>query len=152
MIIVQTPTHLPPALVTNCAILVVHRLGNDEDITLMTQMLCRNARLDNRDVPMFLAKMPIGWACIRINNRPMHQESEPVIVQVARCPNNPPSNEELILSLPDVEIPNYIVKQMNDDKYLQMCKENLDAFIAGEENSIDRKANDNYKSYEAEVC
>lgn len=141
MIIVQTPSHLPPALVTNCAILIIHRLGNDEDITLMTQMLARNARLDNRDVPLFLSKMPIGWACIRINNKVMHQESEPALVQVARCPNNPPSNEELILSLPDVEIPNYIIQKMNDDKYLAMCKADLDDFIAGRENSIDQKYN-----------
>lgn len=151
MIIVQTPSHLPPALVTNCAILIIHRLGNDEDITLMTQMLCRNARLDNRDVPLFLAKMPIGWACIRLNNRPMHQESEPALVQVARCPNNPPSNEELILTMDDVEIPNYIVKRMNDDSYLQMCKEGLDAFIEGKDNPIDRKSKDNYKNYEVDV-
>jgi hypothetical protein len=151
MIIVQTPSHLPPALVTNCAILIIHRLGNDEDITLMTQMLCRNARLDNRDVPMFLPKMPIGWAAIRINNKVMHQDSEPVIVQVARCPNNPPSNEELILTMPDVEIPNYLVKKMNDDQYLQMCKKNLDAFIEGKDNPIDRKAQDDYKNYEVEV-
>ena len=151
MIIVQTPSHLPPALVTNCAILIIHRLGNDEDITLMTQMLCRNARLDNRDVPLFLAKMPIGWACIRLNNRPMHQESEPALVQVARCPNNPPSNEELILTMDDVEIPNYIIKRMNDDSYLQMCKEGLDAFIEGKDNPIDRKSKDNYKNYEVDV-
>lgn len=117
----------------------------------MTQMLSRNARLDNRDVPMFLAKMPIGWACIRINNKAMHQESEPALVQVARCPNNPPSNEELILSMPDVDIPNYIIQKMNDDKYLKMCKDDLDAFINGEDNSIDRKARDNYHTYEADV-
>lgn len=151
MVIVQTPSALPPALVTNCAILIIHRLGNDKDITLMTQMLSRNARLDNRDVPMFLAKMPIGWACIRINNKAMHQESEPALVQVARCPNNPPSNEELILSMPDVDIPNYIIQKMNDDKYLKMCKDDLDAFINGEDNSIDRKARDNYHTYEADV-
>ena len=151
MIIVQTPSHLPPALVTNCAILIIHRLGNEDDITLMTQMLCRNARLDNRDVPIFLAKMPIGWANIRINNRPMHQESEPVLVQVARCANDPPDNEELILDMPGVSIPNYIDKNMNDDKYLQLSREELDAFIDHRDNEIDRKVNDNYHHYEFKV-
>lgn len=151
MVIVQTPTALPPALITNCAILIIHRLGNDKDITLMTQMLCRNARLDNRDVPIFLAKMPIGWCNVRINNTPNHQESEPCLVQVARCDNEAPDNEELVLDMPDVAIPNYLKKKLNDDDYLQYCKEDLDKFIDHEPNPYDEKSKDDYTSYEVNV-
>ena len=130
MIIVQTPSELPPTAVTNCAILIIHRLGNDKDIALMTQMLCRNARLDNRDVPIWLAKEQMGTAIVRISNTLNHQDSEPCLVQVARCPNDPPDNEELILDMEDVQIPMYIQKAMNDDDYLQnYCREELDAFI-----------------------
>ena len=139
MIIVQTPTHLPPAMITNCAILIIHRLGNDKDIALMTQMLCRNARLDNRDVPIWLAKMPIGQAIVRLNNTVMHQMSEPCLVQVARCDNNPPDNEELILDMEDVTIPVYIRQRMNDDDYLKACKDELDKFVNYEDNEIEQK-------------
>lgn len=148
MVIVQTPSALPPALITNCAILIIHRLGNDEDIQLMTTMLCRNARLDNRDVPIFLAKMPIGWAAIRLNNRPQHQDSEPSLVAVARCENEPPDDEELILDLPDVALPGYVDKRMNDSDYLQLEREELDAFIEHKDNPIDRSiAADDYESH-----
>ena len=96
----------------------------------MTQMLCRNARLDNRDVPIWLAKEQMGTAIVRISNTLNHQDSEPCLVQVARCPNDPPDNEELILDMEDVQIPMYIQKAMNDDDYLQnYCREELDAFI-----------------------
>ena len=147
MIIVQTPTALPPAMITNCAILIVHRLGNDKDIQLMTQMLVRNARLDNRDVPLWLAKEPIGQAVVRLNNTLNHQDSEPCLIQVARCPNEPPGNEELILDMPDVELPLYLKQKMNDDKYLALYKDELDNFIHCRDNEIDRKNEDSFENH-----
>ena len=155
MIIVQAPSELPPAMVTNCSILIIHRLGNDKDITLMTQLLCRNARLDNRDVPIWLAKEQLGTAIVRISNAVNHQDSEPCLVQVARCPNDPPDNEELVLEMDDVEIPFYIRQRMNDDEYLQKyCKEDLEAFADHKPNSIDaqyEEYNDDYRAHEVNV-
>ena len=156
MVIVQTPTHIPPAMITNCAILIIHRLGNDKDIQLMTQMLCRNARLDNRDVPIWLAKEQIGTAIVRLSNTIRHQDSEPCLVQVARCPNDPPDNEELILDMDDVETPVYIKRNMNNDEYLQKyMKHKLDAFINEEPNNpIDEEYkyyHDDYRDHEVRV-
>lgn len=149
MIIVQTPTALPPAMITNCSILIIHRLGNDKDIQLMTTMLCRNARLDNRDVPIWLAKEPIGQAIVRLNNTAVHQMSEPCLVQVARCDNEPPDNEELVLDMDDVKIPDYIRKSMNDDDYLQnYYSSELDKFINHEDNEIDDQYQDYCDGYE----
>ena len=69
----------------------------------------------------------------------MHQMSEPCLVQVARCDNNPPDNEELILDMEDVTIPVYIRQRMNDDDYLKACKEELDKFVNYEDNEIEQK-------------
>lgn len=121
MPIVQAPSHLPASIVTNCSILIIHRLGNKEDIDLMTLDLCRNGRLDNRDVPIWLAKEPIGQAIVRINNTATHQESEPVLIQVARCENEPPTNEDLIIAM-DLDVPQYMKDQLKEDKYLDMDK------------------------------
>ena len=154
MIIVQTPTALPPAMITNCSILIVHRLGNDKDVQLMTTMLCRNARLDNRDVPIWLVKQSIGTAIIRISNTINHQDSEPCLVQVARCENEPPDNEEMILDMDDVETPAYLKTMINDDDYLQQSKKELDKFINGDkDNEIDKTYEDmkGYKSHEVNL-
>ena len=121
MPIVQAPSHLPASIVTNCSILIIHRLGNKDDIDLMTLDLCRNGRLDNRDVPIWLAKEPIGQAIVRINNTATHQESEPVLIQVARCENEPPTNEDLIIAM-DLDVPQYMKDQLREDKYLDMDK------------------------------
>ena len=121
MPIVQAPSHLPASIVTNCSILIIHRLGNKDDIDLMTLDLCRNGRLDNRDVPIWLAKEPIGQAIVRINNTATHQESEPVLIQVARCENEPPTNEDLIIDM-DLDVPQYMKDQLKEDPYLDMEK------------------------------
>ena len=155
MIIVQTPSSLPPSMITNCSILIIHRLGNDKDVQLMTTMLCRNARLDNRDVPIWLVKEPKGQAIVRINNTMTHQESEPCLVQVARCDNEAPDNEELVLDMENISIPDYIEALMNDDEYLQSYRSELDKFINHEENEIDMKYQeyqDDYHNHEVHLA
>lgn len=126
MAIVQAPSELPPAIVTNCSILIIHRLGYQDDIDLMSVDLCRNTRLDSRDIPIFLAKLPIGQAIVRINNTANHQESEPVLIQVARCETEPPDNEELIIDM-DLDIPNYIKNQYMEDPCFD--REGIEAMI-----------------------
>jgi hypothetical protein len=117
MPIVQAPSELPPAIVTNCSILIVHRLGNKEDIDLMTLDLCRNGRLDNRDVPIWLAKQPIGQAIVRINNTANHQDSEPTLIQVARCDTEAPRDEDLVNFL-NIPIPPNMDKKFAESDYI----------------------------------
>lgn len=117
MPIVQAPSELPPAIVTNCSILVVHRLGNKDDIDLMTLDLCRNGRLDNRDIPIWLAKQPIGQAIVRVNNTVSHQDSEPALIQVARCATEPPTNEDLI-NFMNIPIPESISNKIMKSEYI----------------------------------
>lgn len=126
MPIVQSPSLLPPTIITNCSILIVHRLGNKDDLEMMTIELCRNARLDNRDVPIWIAKQPIGQAIVRINNTLAHQYSEPCLVQVARCETDPPSNEEMVFDL-DLPLPEYMKQAAMNDPYLP--REKLDAML-----------------------
>lgn len=78
---------------------------------------------------------------VRINNTINHQESEPSLIQVARCPTEPPDNEELIIDM-DLPIPPYIKHQLDNDKYLD--KEALDRFIESNENPYE----DDYKFHE----
>jgi hypothetical protein len=121
MPIVQSPSLLPPTIITNCSILIVHRLGNKDDLDMMTAELCRNARLDNRDVPIWIAKQPIGQAIVRINNTVAHQYAEPCLVQVARCETDPPSNEEMVFDL-DLPLPEYMKQAAMNDPYLPRDK------------------------------
>lgn len=87
MIIVQTPTALPESMITNCSILIVHRLGNDLDAQLMTTMLCRNARLDGNDA-IWLVKQSIGTAIIRISNTVNHQNQNHVLYKLQDAKTN----------------------------------------------------------------
>ena len=156
MIIVQAPSELPAAMVTNCSILIIHRLGNKDDLDLVTGLLRRNARLDNRDVPIWLTKQPIGQAIVSISNTVNHDASEPVLVQVARCPNEPPDNEEIVLEMDDVKVPLYLKQRLASDDYLQLRKAELDKFCDHEAgNEIDSLAEqlreDSYKDYEVDV-
>ncbi len=127
--IVQAPSELPANVVTNCSILIVHRLGSKDDIDMMTTDLCRNGRLDNRDIPIWIAKQPIGQAIVRINNTATHQESEPVLVQVARCANEPPDNEELVSEM-GLDLPDFMRRQVQTDKYID--RDALDKEIEAE--------------------
>ena len=136
MPIVQSPSLLPPTIITNCSILIVHRLGNKDDLDMMTSELCRNARLDNRDVPIWIAKQPIGQAIVRINNTIAHQYAEPCLVQVARCETDPPSNEEMVFDL-DLPLPEYMKQAAMNDPYLPRDK-------------IDEMLKKIYEEYEAE--
>ena len=88
---------------------------------MMTAELCRNARLDNRDVPIWIAKQPIGQAIVRINNTVAHQYAEPCLVQVARCETDPPSNEEMVFDL-DLPLPEYMKQAAMNDPYLPRDK------------------------------
>ena len=155
MIIVQAPSELPAAMITNCSILIIHRLGNKDDLELVTGLLRRNARLDNRDVPIWLTKQPIGQAIVSISNTVNHDASEPVLVQVARCPNEPPDNEEIVLDMEDVQIPIYMRQMLNDDEYLNLYKDELDKLINHEPNEIEETIEnlkeDSYKDYEVDV-
>ena len=117
MPIVQSPSHLPPSAITNCTIIIVHRLGYGDDLNLMTTNLARNARLDNRDIPIWITQQPIGQAIVRINNTRSHLQSDPILVQIARCEATPPDEEQL-LSILDIDIPSFIQEDIENDELI----------------------------------
>lgn len=106
MPIAQSPSELPQNVVNNCAVIVVHALDGAKNLEMMTQALTRNYRLDNRDVAMYLTKIPVGEAIVRIRNRKQHWLSEPTLVKVDGLMTQPPKNEELVVDL-DAPIPTH---------------------------------------------
>ncbi len=122
MTICQTPTSLPKCFLSNSGILMFHRLADKDDLDAATTIDARNARLDNRDVPIFYTKMPKGVCTVKINNKIQHQDSEPYLIQVARCANEPPSNESLLVDLEDPVVPKEIWTKIRNHFLLSLDK------------------------------
>ena len=114
MPIVQHPSHLPPNITANCSILIVHKLGDADDLSAIVTQLARNARLDNRDVPIWITQQPRGQAIVRLNNTDTHLEADPVLVQIAYCEAEPPDLEQLVDIL-NIEIPHSIKNSIDKD-------------------------------------
>ncbi len=120
MVIAQAPMSLPEAVITNSQILIVHRLGGEDNINAMTMALARNSRIDDRDVPLWLVKQPKGRCIIRVNNQWTHQMSEPVLVLAAPIECEPPDNEEIVESL-DLEAPRRMLASLKNVKGLSVA-------------------------------
>lgn len=122
MVIGQAPQHLPDAVLTNVGVIIAHRLGTQEDVQMITTALSRNARLDDRDVPTWLTKQPIGMCVIKINNQFSHFHSEPILVRSAPVTVLPPHDEEIIETL-KLPLPRRFINRLIRDGDLMKTEE-----------------------------
>jgi DNA helicase HerA-like ATPase len=96
MIIVQSPSQLPPNVVSNCSIVMGHRIGNPDDAELLVKQFNRDGRYDSRDIMKWMFREPIGQCVIKSSKQFDHMDSEPVLVSIDHIPIDPPNDEELL--------------------------------------------------------
>ncbi|RLE85352.1 MAG: hypothetical protein DRJ67_09010 [Thermoprotei archaeon] len=91
--IVQSPSVLSDGVRKNVGLLVTFKLVSETsdrpDVSMITDMLARDSRLDHREVKRFVTRLPIGWGIVRKMRTFDLIETEPVLVKfdLFRVPN-----------------------------------------------------------------
>ena len=91
----QMPTHLPTSVLANTRIYITHQLGNDEDIDFIARRMVRDPRIEDKNFPRFLEKVPLGYAIIQTRNIRHHKDAEPVLIKVEMIEAPRPTDEQL---------------------------------------------------------
>lgn len=91
----QMPTHLPTSVLANTRIYITHQLGNDEDIDFIARRMVRDPRIEDKNFPRFLEKVPLGYAIIQTRNIRHHRDAEPVLIKVEMIEAPRPTDEQL---------------------------------------------------------
>ena len=81
----QSPSVLSEGVRKNVGLLVTFKLVSDTsdrpDVSMITNMLARDSRLDHREVKRFITRLPIGWGIVRKMRTFDLLETEPVLVK-----------------------------------------------------------------------
>jgi len=91
----QMPTHLPTSVLANTRVYISHQLGNDEDIDFITRRMIRDPRIEHKDFPRFLERIPLGQAIVQCRNIRHHRDAEPVLIQVEMIEAPRPTDSQL---------------------------------------------------------
>lgn len=93
--IAQMPTHLPTSVLANTRIYITHQLGNDEDVDFISRRMVRDPRLEHKDFPRFLERVPLGYSIIQTRNVRHHAEAEPVLIKVEMIEAPRPTDDQI---------------------------------------------------------
>ena len=95
----QMPTALPTSVLANTRIYITHQLGADEDIDFISRRMIKDPRIEDKNFPRFLEKVPLGYAIIQTRNIRHHREAEPVLIKVEMIEAPRPTDEQLKLMM-----------------------------------------------------
>lgn len=95
--IAQMPTHLPTSVLANTRVYITHQLGNDEDVDFISRRMIRDPRLEHKDFPRFLERVPLGYSIIQTRNVRHHADAEPVLVKVEMIEAPRPTDDQIKL-------------------------------------------------------
>jgi len=97
--IAQSPAMLSDGVRKNVGLLVTFKLVSETsdrpDVSMITDMLARDSRLDHREVKRFVTRLPIGWGIVRKMRTFDLIETEPVLVKFDLFRVPPIRDEEL---------------------------------------------------------
>ena len=103
VMIAQYPSVLGNGVLKNTGLLVSFKLiaetDDYPDVSMVTEMLARDSRLDHREVKRFLTRLPIGWSVVRKMRTSNLIDTEPVLVKWDVYPVPSPTDEELDAAL-----------------------------------------------------
>jgi DNA helicase HerA-like ATPase len=92
----QQPSHMPDSVIANCSNLIALRLAREDDVTVITEAMAKDAKKDNRDIKRWLMRALVGWALIRLGRQFTDlASSEPVLVKIDPLDVTAPSDYEL---------------------------------------------------------
>jgi|GEM_PF-947451 len=99
VMIAQYPSILGDGVRKNCGFLAVFKLVSETrdkpDVTMTTEMLARDSRLDHREVKRFLTRLPVGWSIVRKMRTTNLTETEPVLIKWDYIETKPPTDQEI---------------------------------------------------------